>query len=202
MINSAGIHPNPCSGAEPRVSSLPQSCVFNCLSLIPESFDKKNKIKTKSFMSQLSKRNVSGCQKNPPLYAARYGKGPASHLEGLPTSPAETSGELFLCSCMLELGQSWEHQGEGPRAFPSFLCGSYVRQRGLLPGLKHSQSWKAFLEVCLSLWQPLCALPTPREHSPVTYFVLMDQRPHKACRPCSCCAGDVLGTRANVGCHL
>lgn len=42
----------------------------------------------------------------------------------------------------------------------------------------------------MSLWQPLCALPTPREHSPVTYFVLMDQRPHKACRPCSCCAGD------------
>lgn len=130
MINSAGIHPNPCSGAEPRVSSRPHSCVFNCLSLIPESFDKKNKIKTKSFMSQLSKRNVSGYQKNPPLYAARYRKGPAAHLEGLPTSPEEPSGDLFLSSCELELGQSWEHQGERPRAFPSFLCRSYVRQRG------------------------------------------------------------------------
>ena len=38
----------------------------------------------------------------------------------------------------------------------------------------------------MSVWQPSCAQPTPHEHSPVTYFVLMDQRPCKAWCPCSC----------------
>lgn len=42
--------------------------------------------------------------------------------------------------------------------------------------------------------------PAPaRKPPPVTRSVRPDQRPHKACRPCSCRAGDALGTWASVG---
>lgn len=155
------------------------------------------------------------------LCAARCRKGLPFHLEGLPSSFA-ARGEFFLSSCESSWVGPGSTKGKGPVHFPAYIsqppmrvvCDKGGRGSGLLAGLKHSQSWKAFLEVCLSVWQPLVFVPT---HAPraLACDVLCSRgsKAPQSLRPlqlqCWGRAEDVLGgvgdhgLRASLlGCHL
>lgn len=81
--------------------------------------------------------------------------------------------------------------GKGP---PSAPRGSFGRQRGA-SWRRASRSWKAFLEMCFVSLATSVRPAHAREHSPVTYLVHLDQRPHKPATP----AAAVLGTRWGRG---
>lgn len=70
---------------------------------------------------------------------------------------------------------------------------------GATSGRRASRGWKAFLEMCLSVWQPSVCPAHARERSSVTYLVRLDQRPHKPATPAAAVPGTRPGRAGDVG---
>lgn len=98
-----------------------------------------------------------------------------------------------------------EGSGESPAPpeAPSEPCEGEVWARRAALGVGLSAS----LEMCLSVWQPSACPAHAREHSPVTYLVGLDQRPHKpatlaAVALRTCWEWAMVGESQPAGLHL
>lgn len=99
----------------------------------------------------------------------------------------------LLQQLISELSRSWGQQRKGHMNIQISPAG-HLWDGGAARWVEASCGWKAFLEMCLSVWQPSVRPAHAHKHTLVTYLARVDQRPHKACHPCSCGAGDALGT--------